>query len=274
MREAPYAEVVGAGPYLFTLGDVAFELGAGVHPDVRQPDWTWFGSEIAAEAEHNLALLSERLEAAGSDLAHVVHATVMVADTADLRELDDVWERAFPQAPPARTVVPVTGLASPRRAGARGHGENAVRYMTMCRAVRRDAGPATVVPDGSGVLGAASGAVSAAGLLWVSGQCAADPDGLPAGSGATAQAAVAFERVRALCEAGGTSLGELLVLRAFAADREAIDAVHALVREAFPADPPVVIALPVAGPPAIDGVRVTLDAIAHVPTAAPTEVQP
>ncbi len=74
------------------------------------------------------------MEQVGGSLADVVHVTLMVTDITDIFEIDRAWKRAFGDAPPARTVIPVRGLGVPRR-GARAWGIAMMRSRWSSRSV-------------------------------------------------------------------------------------------------------------------------------------------
>ena len=108
-HEAPFSEVVLAGPYVFTT-IWASDYETGVNPDVILPDWVWWGTEIRNEALWGMDALRRKLETGGTSLENAVHCTVLLNEIEDLYELDLVWKEAFGDNPPARTVTPVRGL--------------------------------------------------------------------------------------------------------------------------------------------------------------------
>src|SRR5205085_12308382 len=102
-EEGPYNEVVAAGPYVFTVGDGAVDFATGeIEESVKVPDWIWWGSEIRNETQFFLDRMEVYLGRVGATLADIVHATIYLADLADLYELDRVWQKRFPSDPPAR----------------------------------------------------------------------------------------------------------------------------------------------------------------------------
>lgn len=65
-------------------------------------------------------------------------------------------------------------------------------------------------------------------------------DGLLTAPGTPSQLGYIFERLAAICETGGTSLDNLLRVRAFVTDVRESYAVYAALRKAVPSDPPCV----------------------------------
>lgn len=61
--------------------------------------------DIRVQAERVFENVRGVLEAGGSDFAHVVQVTVYLADLAEFAEMDQVFKRCFPVAPPARTTI-------------------------------------------------------------------------------------------------------------------------------------------------------------------------
>jgi len=63
-----------------------------------------------AQARQVIANIAAILEASGSDLGHVLKATVYVTDVAHWPRFNAIYAEAFGAHRPARTVVPVAGL--------------------------------------------------------------------------------------------------------------------------------------------------------------------
>jgi enamine deaminase RidA (YjgF/YER057c/UK114 family) len=265
-EEPVYNEVVTAGPYVFTVGDWSSDYETGIHPDVKVADWIWWGNEARNEANFIFRTLAQRLEASGSSLANAVHATVFLVDLADQYEVDLAWRRWIPAAPPARTVIPVRGLGAPRWEGARTHREGAMKMETMFQSIRPGFGvEKEVVSTGADPLGYESEAVKAGPLLWTSGLLAGGRDGLLSAPDAPSQLRHIFGRLAEVCEAGGTSLANLLRVRAYLTDVRDTFAVYAALREVVDSDPPCVVVTGVPGPLQVPGCTVVADAVAFVP---------
>jgi enamine deaminase RidA (YjgF/YER057c/UK114 family) len=261
-----YNRIAVAGPYVFTVGDIAMGDGEPIHPAARLPDWIWWGDEMRSEATHNMRRFDETLQLAGSSLDQAVRATVMMTDPGDLNELDLVWRDAFPDAPPARTIVPIRAVCSPRKEIARGHGENALRYESMFQSIRPGFGvEKEMISTGAETLGYSSEAVRTGDLLWISGQLAAHVRDSSSGPDIRLELEAIFERLDAICRAGGTELSNLLQLRAFVTDLADGYAVHATLKAVVEDDPPTVLITEVPGPMILPGCTVTVDGVAYVP---------
>ena len=207
-----------------------------------------------------------RLNHVGSEPANAVHATVYLTEIEDLYEVDRVWREFFPSEPPARTVVPVRGLGSPRWEGARDHADGGTKTEGIFQSIRPGFGAErSVVETGSGQLTYESEAIKAGPLLWVSGQIAGNEEGLLTEPDGVSQARYAFSRIAEICDAGRTDLSNLLRVRAFVTDVEDSYHVYQVLREVIPSEPPTVSITTVPGPLYVDGCRIIVDAVAYVP---------
>lgn len=96
----PYSQAVKANGFLYLSGQIALdpktnELTAG---DVRQ------------QTERVLENIKGIVEAAASNLHHVVKTTVFLKDMNDFPAMNEVYSRYFTSAPPARSTVQVARL--------------------------------------------------------------------------------------------------------------------------------------------------------------------
>ena len=101
----PYSQAIRAGGLVFVSGQIPLD---------PKTDQVVEGG-IAAQAERALDSLGAILDAAGSGLDRVVKTTVFLTDLGDFAEVNEVYTRYFPHAPPARATVQVAGL--PRGVG-------------------------------------------------------------------------------------------------------------------------------------------------------------
>lgn len=254
-----FNETVAVGPYAFTTY-FPTDTVTGIDPAVRAEDWNWRGSEIRNEAEYGVKKLTEKLAGLGATLADVVNYTLFLADPADLYEVDLAWRPAFGDKAPSRTVIPAKGFAVPRREGAFGHGEGALRMEAQFRFLRGGQGAQKQVVDGPGHgFGYQSAGVRAGSLLWISGQYA---DASRLGS-PSREAADIFDKLAAVCRKGGTDLGQLLRVRAIVTDPAAARDVYAALKKVVPRDPPAVTILTAARLP-VPAASVMIDGVAHV----------
>lgn len=101
----PYSQAIRAGGFLFVSGQIPLD------PDTGQV----VAGGIAAQTERALVSLRAILEDGGSALDRVVKTTVFLTDLGHFAEVNGVYARFFPHAPPARSTVQVAAL--PRGAG-------------------------------------------------------------------------------------------------------------------------------------------------------------
>jgi 2-iminobutanoate/2-iminopropanoate deaminase len=120
--------------------------------------------------------------------------------------------------------------------------------------VQATGAPAAIGPYSHAVL------VRSAGLLFCSGQIPLDPDtGELVGATPAEQARRCLENLRAVCEAGGTTLDRALRLTVYMTDLSAFAEVNEVYASFFTADPPARVAVGVAQLPR--GAYVVIDAI-------------
>jgi enamine deaminase RidA (YjgF/YER057c/UK114 family) len=217
---AGYSPAVRVGDLVFVAGQMATDFRTGVAPDAQVNPTFWEGSAIRRQTEFILKNLALALEAAGSAMDQVVKAQIYLADLADLPRFEDAWRAAFPTDPPARTVLPASafgclgGLIEINLIALRTAGK------TRKQIVR---GPCPVP------LGHASPAVRAGDLLFLSGLCAADANGLIraarvdpafpyAVSPILAQTEWILDQADALCRAAGASLDAIARQQLFYTD--------------------------------------------------------
>ncbi len=119
---------------------------------------------------------------------------------------------------------------------------------------------AVTAPDAPAAIGPYVHAVSAAGLLFCSGQIPLDPrTGDLVGSTPADQAGRCLENLAAVCAAAGTSLGEAVKVTIYLTDMAAFAAVNEVYGSFFEANPPARVAVGVAGLPR--GAQVEMDAV-------------
>jgi 2-iminobutanoate/2-iminopropanoate deaminase len=89
---AAYSQAVKAAGLVFVSGTGPFDPVSGAV----------VGGTIQEQCRQCLANVSAILEAAGSSLANVVSATVILLDEADFAGMNEEWIKWFPVNPPAR----------------------------------------------------------------------------------------------------------------------------------------------------------------------------
>ena len=96
----PYSQAVVAGEMIYSAGQIALD------PDTME----LVGDDVTAQTERVFANLAAVLDAAGSDLRHVVRTTVYLANMDDFPAVNAVYARAFGDHRPARSTVAVRTL--------------------------------------------------------------------------------------------------------------------------------------------------------------------
>jgi len=96
----PYSQAVKANGLLYMSGQVALDPKTG----------EMVGSTIAEQTERVMNNIKGIIEAAGSNLHHVVKTTVYLKDMNDFAAMNEVYGKFFTAAPPARSTVQVSRL--------------------------------------------------------------------------------------------------------------------------------------------------------------------
>ncbi|HXT75920.1 MAG TPA: RidA family protein [Candidatus Eisenbacteria bacterium] len=96
----PYSQGVKANGLLYLSGQVAL--------DPKTNEMLIGG--IRQQTERVLENIKGILEAAGSNLHHVIKTTVFLKDMNEFPQMNEVYGRYFPAAPPARSTVQVARL--------------------------------------------------------------------------------------------------------------------------------------------------------------------
>jgi 2-iminobutanoate/2-iminopropanoate deaminase len=96
------------GPYSpgVIVGNLVFVSGqAGRDPRTGQ-----LADDVEAQTEQTLRNIAAILEAAGSNLSHVIRCGVFLVDMTEFQKMNAVYARMFGDHRPARTTVEVSGL--------------------------------------------------------------------------------------------------------------------------------------------------------------------
>lgn len=85
--------IIAEGKYVFVSGQVGME-----------PETKTLRDGVAAQTEQALENMKAIVEAAGSNLTHVVKVTVLLHDIADYAAMNEVYGQYFSEKPPARAA--------------------------------------------------------------------------------------------------------------------------------------------------------------------------
>jgi 2-iminobutanoate/2-iminopropanoate deaminase len=96
----PYSQAIRTSGFLYVSGQVALDPKTG----------ELAGTDIREQTQRVLENVKGILEAAGSNLHHVVKATVFLKDMNEFAAMNEVYGKYFTLAPPARTTVQVARL--------------------------------------------------------------------------------------------------------------------------------------------------------------------
>ena len=96
----PYSQAVKANGFVFASGQIPTD------PETAQ----FVAGGIKEQTEQVLKNLSAVLEAAGSDLKHVVKTTVFLLDMGEFTAMNEVYGKFFAEQPPARATVQAARL--------------------------------------------------------------------------------------------------------------------------------------------------------------------
>jgi len=96
----PYSQGVRANGTVYVSGQ------GGLIPGTKE----FAGDTVTAQTEQTLTNIAAILDAAGTDMAHVVKVTVLLADIDDFAEMNAVYSTFFPAEPPARVTYAVKDI--------------------------------------------------------------------------------------------------------------------------------------------------------------------
>ena len=96
----PYSPGMGFERLVFVSGQAAFDPATG----------QLAGADTAAQTEQCLKNVKAILNAAGSDLQHVLRCGVFLIDMAEFQQMNAVYDRMFGDHRPARTTIQAAGL--------------------------------------------------------------------------------------------------------------------------------------------------------------------
>ncbi len=96
----PYSQAIRTNGFLYVSGQVALDPKTG----------EMAGGDIRQQTERVLENVKGILEAAGSNMHHVVKTTVFLKDMNEFAAMNEVYAKYFASAAPARSTVQVSRL--------------------------------------------------------------------------------------------------------------------------------------------------------------------
>lgn len=96
----PYSQAIKAGNLVFTSGQIPLD------PKSMNIE----AKDIAGQAKQVMANLEAVLKAAGTDFSKVVKSTIFLVDLGHFATVNEIYAKAFPQEPPARSCIQVSKL--------------------------------------------------------------------------------------------------------------------------------------------------------------------
>ncbi len=271
-----YSAALTAGDFVFIPGITSLAVGDeprrnGVASAALMTEGTqWAGQPIKLETEFIITQrMVQSLALAGAKLEDVIHAQVYLADREDYSAFNEAWAKHFGASRPTLDVIPCIehGLAPYD-----GNIEiNVIATKPGSAAAKKhiDAGVATAFAH-------QPQAVKAGDLLFTSGLMAIDSNGLVAGAGidprqpqfcspAEAQAEIVIGNIAKLCEAGGTSLNNVVRALMFFTDIRDFYPVCKVWERKLGGRPVPFAAVEVPGPLPVPGAVVQMEAWAYAP---------
>jgi len=96
----PYSQAIRARGFIFASGQIAID------PATQQ----LVPGGIAEQTEQTLKNVANLLQAAGTNIAHIVRCVVYLQNMDDFAAMNQIYARVFGADPPARTTIEVSGL--------------------------------------------------------------------------------------------------------------------------------------------------------------------
>jgi enamine deaminase RidA (YjgF/YER057c/UK114 family) len=271
-----YPAALTVGDFIFLPGITSMAVGdeprrGGVAAAALMPDGAqWGGQPIKLETDFIVGKrMAQSLALAGASLADVVHAQVYLTDREDYSAFNEAWSRHFGASGPTLDIIPCIerGLAPYD-----GKIEiNTIALKPGAASKRRaiDAGVPTAFRN-------QPQAIKAGDLLFMSGLMAIDRDGLLTAAAADhrqphfssspeAQAECIVDYVERLCQAAGTSLGNVVRVLQFHTDMREFYPVYKVWERRLGGRPVPFSAVEVPAPLPVPGATVLIEAWAYAP---------
>jgi enamine deaminase RidA (YjgF/YER057c/UK114 family) len=184
--------------------------------------------EVGAQTSRALTALGAELTTAGSSLGKVVAVTVVLRKAEDFKAMNEAYAKFWPGSAPSRTTI-VANLT-----------DQAALVGISATAVRDSARVDVVNPSGWKLPSSPYNyAIRAGDTLFLSGLVSRRGSDYKVVTGEMgAQMGVIAENARAILEAAGMTLRDVVSARVFLTDTAQADAMNTAYRAWFPADPP------------------------------------
>jgi enamine deaminase RidA (YjgF/YER057c/UK114 family) len=208
-----YSVGVEAGPWLYSAGFIATDFKTGLHPNAQVPEHIWYGNQVAGEVAETLRQIRVTMEASGASWNSVAKVVMYLTPRGivNLPAVDEVFAANWPDSPPARAVIPVSGIGGVK-------GGNVEIYVIVGRPEGGGDREAVHTHKALPALGYEAQAVRCGPFLFLSTQFGRAADGpalsterlrrsFPqAGAHIADQVYRLQENVQTICEAAGTSI--------------------------------------------------------------------
>ncbi len=238
---ANYTEAFKVGNLIFAAGQLASDFTTGVPPEAKtRENFPYYGSNIKLQTRYILENLKKTFAAANSSMANVVKAQVFLTNLWDFNGFDEVWREYFPENPPPRTTVGVSGLL--------GAGPEQLIEIDLI-AHTNDTTHEVVRSSGPKPLANYSEAFICDGLIFAAGQIASDfVTGVPAGASINKafpfygseikqQTRFILENLVTTFQAAGAPLTNAFKAQVFMMDLEDFNGFDEVWKEYFPTPP-------------------------------------
>jgi enamine deaminase RidA (YjgF/YER057c/UK114 family) len=271
-----YSPALTIGDFIFIPGITSMAVGDeprrnGVAAAALMTEGAqWGGQPIKLETEFIVTRrIMQSLALAGASLDDVVHAQVYLTDREDYSAFNEAWSRHFGATGPTLSIIPCIEHGLAPRDGKIEINVIAARPGSAARKRHIDAGVATAFRH-------QPQAVKAGDLLFVSALMAIDKDGLVRSaavdprqpyfsSSPEAQAEAIVDHIAKLCEAGGTSLGNVVRVLMFLTDIAEFYPVYKVWERRLDGRPLPFAAIEVPAPLPVPGATVMIEAWVYVP---------
>jgi len=117
-QSSPFSPVIEANGVLYIAGHLGYDAKTRTYPD-----------NISDQTRNTLDNIGKTLATVNADHTDIVRCQVFMTEIEDFRKMNAAYREFFPNNPPARTTVEVSGLAAPNAlieiecTAVRGHGQ-------------------------------------------------------------------------------------------------------------------------------------------------------